>query len=346
MTSKQILIFIIAATAILFNSCSGSDTPAKDHCSDGIQNGDETGVDCGGSCEPCASTASWKEVSAPTVNQIFGIYFPTNQTGWAVGPLGNIMKSTDGGMTWSAQSSPFTGNLWQIEMIDEQTGVIGGSEGIIRTTDGGKNWAIVYNNGSVGGIDFVNSSVGYAAGGDESIVLKTIDGGKTWTELSIGITADPTGYLDVAFFNENYGYVCGTAYTGDAAIMTTDGGATWQEVSTSHPCPIFSVDVFDDKYVRAGGYYFFTTENAGKNWSANLDHISEGKMRASSFISKDEGWIAGENLYIYHTTDGGTSWEKSESTMGDAYMWTLHFNDSQHGWAVGPRSKIYVYSPD
>lgn len=34
------------------NFCVGGSTPT---CSDGIQNGDETGVDCGGSCSPCAS---------------------------------------------------------------------------------------------------------------------------------------------------------------------------------------------------------------------------------------------------------------------------------------------------
>ena len=33
--------------------CGGSSCPACPTCSDGIQNGDETGVDCGGSCAPC-----------------------------------------------------------------------------------------------------------------------------------------------------------------------------------------------------------------------------------------------------------------------------------------------------
>jgi hypothetical protein len=33
--------------------------PAPDPtCNDGIQNGDETGVDCGGSCDPCAVSAT------------------------------------------------------------------------------------------------------------------------------------------------------------------------------------------------------------------------------------------------------------------------------------------------
>ena len=36
--------------------CGGSSCPACPTCTDGIQNGDETGVDCGGSCAPCPCT--------------------------------------------------------------------------------------------------------------------------------------------------------------------------------------------------------------------------------------------------------------------------------------------------
>ena len=38
----------------------GGTTPS---CNDGIQNGDETGIDCGGSCEPCSTTITYCEAS-------------------------------------------------------------------------------------------------------------------------------------------------------------------------------------------------------------------------------------------------------------------------------------------
>lgn len=44
-------------TALLVFSCSSDDNssplPEEASCTDGLQNGDETGVDCGGSCTPC-----------------------------------------------------------------------------------------------------------------------------------------------------------------------------------------------------------------------------------------------------------------------------------------------------
>ncbi|MHA7829563.1 MAG: beta strand repeat-containing protein [Flagellimonas sp.] len=48
----------LATLALVFTSCSGDDndpTPPTPEatCDDGVQNGDETGVDCGGSCDAC-----------------------------------------------------------------------------------------------------------------------------------------------------------------------------------------------------------------------------------------------------------------------------------------------------
>ncbi|WP_136467410.1 DUF4856 domain-containing protein [Flagellimonas onchidii] len=47
-------LFVLGITVGLIASCSNDDSGVNPTCSDGIQNGDETGVDCGGSaCEPC-----------------------------------------------------------------------------------------------------------------------------------------------------------------------------------------------------------------------------------------------------------------------------------------------------
>ncbi|WP_299672155.1 hypothetical protein [uncultured Polaribacter sp.] len=56
---KQILsILMIMASFTLVISCGDDDPIITSSCTDGIQNGDETGIDCGGSlCEPCASNS-------------------------------------------------------------------------------------------------------------------------------------------------------------------------------------------------------------------------------------------------------------------------------------------------
>lgn len=53
---KLVKHFTMAAIAGLFlAACSNDDEGTEPTCTDGIQNGDEEGVDCGGSCTPCST---------------------------------------------------------------------------------------------------------------------------------------------------------------------------------------------------------------------------------------------------------------------------------------------------
>lgn len=52
---KHLFPITFVLLALVFVQCNREDDKAiyLDRCYDGIQNGDETGIDCGGSCEPC-----------------------------------------------------------------------------------------------------------------------------------------------------------------------------------------------------------------------------------------------------------------------------------------------------
>lgn len=56
-TKFKLTMLFIATFAVLVVGCSkddnGPDPVADPTCTDGIKNGDETGIDCGGSCTPC-----------------------------------------------------------------------------------------------------------------------------------------------------------------------------------------------------------------------------------------------------------------------------------------------------
>ncbi|PTX60362.1 putative secreted protein (Por secretion system target) [Kordia periserrulae] len=76
----------IRRSLALSDKCSGTPPPPPT-CDDGIQNGDETGVDCGGtSCAPCQSSCSENEV---TLTITFDNY--PEETSWSL--------VTDGGTT-------------------------------------------------------------------------------------------------------------------------------------------------------------------------------------------------------------------------------------------------------
>ena len=75
--------------------CGGITCPACPTCNDGIQNGDETGVDCGGpDCSPCNSGGN---------ETVFAHYFETGWDGWQDG--GSDCFRYSGGRSWEGNYS-------------------------------------------------------------------------------------------------------------------------------------------------------------------------------------------------------------------------------------------------
>ena len=79
----------------------------------------------------------------PIVNttSLNSIKFVNDSIGWSVGNGGVIIKTTDGGETWSTQNSGTSSDLKSVFFNDQYAGYAVGKNGtVIRTTDGGSNW--------------------------------------------------------------------------------------------------------------------------------------------------------------------------------------------------------------
>jgi hypothetical protein len=109
------------------------------------------------------------------------VWFINSSTGWIIAPGGSIQISTNGGNSWSAQSSSTTSNLMAIWFTPSgQRGWVGGSGGVIRFTSEnlGTNWTSQISNTSsqIEEFFFLNSTTGWAAGSGGAII-KTYTGG-------------------------------------------------------------------------------------------------------------------------------------------------------------------------
>ena len=60
MKKTTLLLSLFFVTLALFTACDKEEDTNTTNatCTDGIQNGNETGIDCGGSCSPCSTTAT------------------------------------------------------------------------------------------------------------------------------------------------------------------------------------------------------------------------------------------------------------------------------------------------
>src|SRR5215470_14626255 len=170
----------------------------------------------------------------PQGNTLRGVATLSPSSTVAVGDFGTILRTTDGGATWTPQFSGTTYRLRGVSFVDANNGTAVGDFGtIVRTTDGGATWTPQTSGttNALYGVSFVDANTGTAVG-DFGTILNTTDGGATWTRQFSG-TID---YLyGVSFTDGNTGTAVGCVLVtphprcaGRGAILrTTDGGVTW-----------------------------------------------------------------------------------------------------------------------
>jgi len=181
----------------------------------------------------------------PKPNGICGLWVVNPMVAYGVGrydgPPAVMIKTSDGGVTWTSwDMQPFGAtSLIDCYFFDANRGFAVGGSGsslhrhavILATSDGGATWQTRYVSNRPGSewcwkISFPNPSTGYVSIEREDAVapryvLKTTDGGMTWTELPFIDDYDEEG---IGFASTNVGWVGG--WTGDT-YETLDGGASW-----------------------------------------------------------------------------------------------------------------------
>ena len=156
--------------------------------------------------------------------------FTNDNTGYAVSRLGKIVKTTDGGSTWTSLNSTVNFYLKKIQFVNPNIGyVIGGDNTgsyLLKTTDAGQSWSVINLNsiekGFPTGMYFKNENEGYITG--NKLFIKTSNGGLNWTNI---LTNTSENFSDVKFRDNNFGIA--TANSSNY-YKSTNGGATWQSI--------------------------------------------------------------------------------------------------------------------
>lgn len=285
------------------------------------------------------TNAQWTPQTSGTTKDLYDSFFTDAQTGWVVGSGGTILKTSNGGNTWSAISTTITSALNAVFFYNASTGWICGDAGkILKTTDGGASWSPQSLGISVSGflkdVFFVSPTTGFIAG--TYGVYKTTDGGNTW---SLSHTSNSSQINAVRFANASTGWSAGL---NGKIRMTTDGGATWTQVNQS------SGDDYYDLATTSTGKTFFvgfknevlSTSNGGQNF---VSTTAPSDIHGLCFRDATNGWFCGTSGKIYSTNDAGNSWTQvtsgSTKTLKD-----IEFLDSSTGWCVGYGGTILRYT--
>lgn len=247
----------------------------------------------------------------PTSNQLVSLDFIDENTGWAVGDCGTIVKTNDGGLSWRILDYAFPG----VEFTDVNfpTALLGYAVGkhgyIIKTTNGGETWTKQSIRGEdIHGNDlyrvrFKDKNTGWIIG-EKGLILFTDDGGSRWTKQESN-TAQNLYAIDFLGSSD----IC-VAGANNVILITTNNGQIWQEKPYSNPAE--KAFTYLDVYFRnenrgwIGGYYFtedngneykqgvlLKTSDAGNTWN---------REAYSSDVSYDSDWSYDEHETGEYTT--------------------------------------------
>jgi photosystem II stability/assembly factor-like uncharacterized protein len=283
---------------------------------------------------------SWTKATVPAGTWAHEARFADRLHGVAVGQSGNVVRTVDGGVTWTQVQPMGSGILLNdVEAVDPTTWFYGGSSGTLaRSTDGGLTWTSITSGSTntTNAIDAVDALVAFSAN-DGGEIARTTDGGGHWVRTTVGGFDANGEILDVDFVDPTTGWAVGSNdhFGGsDGRISRSDdGGLTWTLQLSAPSASFSSIAAVDSQtaFVTSswGASTVIRTMDGGLNW---LDASPpSGSFRAICFVDALTGWVAGDG--IYKTTDGGMSWVQQHT--GGATLAEISFADALNGWASG-----------
>ncbi|GAA4464573.1 hypothetical protein GCM10023093_15180 [Nemorincola caseinilytica] len=165
-------------------------------------------------------TMALKQPTAVAGKKLHGVHLQGSSNGWAVGEGGVIIKTTNGGSAWTAQTAGTTQTLNKVRFFTANDGIIVGNAGtILRTTNGGTTWAATTVGTQNLNAVYYGSATQIWIAGNGGTILYSSNGGTTWSTQTTGMTTDLNGIG---------GYGTGTVWAcGDGGKMLKySGGAT------------------------------------------------------------------------------------------------------------------------
>lgn len=214
---------------------------------------------------------TWKQARVPTRSLLTAVHMHDERTGWAVGHDAIILRTIDGGMSWTVSHRAPEEELPLLDVWfrDGKTGFAVGAYGhFLFTRDGGETWMPRV----ISGNDFhLNALIPVAGAGHDS------------QRLYIAAEA-------------------GTIYRSD------DGGENWKELPSPYGGSWFGGLAPDGNRVLLVGLrgHLFRSENGGDHW-IEVDTGTQSTLTGAFSLSEDLMVFAGLGGILLTSRDGGRS---------------------------------------
>ncbi|MFI5237501.1 MAG: YCF48-related protein, partial [Ignavibacteriales bacterium] len=276
----------------------------------------------------------WTELNpkVPRVTYI-GLHFVNKDTGWACGQSGAVIKTLDGGSSWTISETPLNNLLLKTYSYNGEIVLVTGYDGIIlRSSDAGENFELipsgVGNGFDLWGVQMLNDTLGWVCGLNQTL-LKTTDAGFTWQQINSGLNQH---YWSLNFLNEMYGMIaCGSGIV----LKTTDGGNSWTQTQAGDTRSLYTLDVIDSLHIAAAGAdgKNVYSSNGGATWISNQDIPAFTATNWIEFIDANTGYSVQDVYDIRKTTNRGQSW--FNPAVNVTSEWHIQLLDDGTGYSCG-----------
>ena len=273
------------------------------------------------SCGLQAQTFDWKWLN-PTpegAEPMYDIHMPDSQTMVAAGRDGHVMRSADGGQTWSVQKAAES-TLFALDFGDAQHGWACGKQGLlVKTSNGGISWTVQSVPGSFdfNDVDFVDAQNGWLAG--PGVILRTSNGGNTWQNVSPNTFFSAGG---IHFITAQEGWFCGTI---GAIMHTTDGGTTWTSQTSNSNNELRDIRFLDNQTGWACGVSgtIVKTGDGGNTWTVQPSGANLTYLNAVAIADAQTAWVCGQDGSLLKTSNGGSNWSSVYPSQISMDFWGI-----------------------
>ncbi|MBJ7458642.1 MAG: hypothetical protein JHD02_05595 [Thermoleophilaceae bacterium] len=212
---------------------------------------------------------NWTPVKTVTGTGMFNFEFVSGTVGYAVGDRTDLLKTTDGGLTWNAvpgDLATVAQDLRSVSCADESTCIatVASSSSVLRTVDGGASWSavVVTLMNTVNAVGFLDSSRAVAVGPGGTLAASA-DSGAVWSYRNS--VADGT-FRGIRADSPKSAFVFGD---NGAIARSANGGGWWTSLTAVSSSTVIDATAADPQRIFAldAQGFLHTSDNSGITWT-------------------------------------------------------------------------------
>ncbi|HUM45863.1 MAG TPA: YCF48-related protein [Chitinophagales bacterium] len=313
-----------------------------------------------------STSAQWTVLNSTTTSDLYDVEFLNNDYGIAVGDGGTILKTIDGGATWTDLNFSGPDNFNAVALSGTDTIYAAGTGTLMptvyRSGDGGVSWQKVL-------LDATTLSICTSPDGDVFAAAENIyhsqDGGENWLAPYV-VAPTVSAFTIQAAGNQtvHMGANVGGIITYSAIMARTENGGNsfWDFDVFSFPnanaLSAFSFTDPDTGYLFMNDYDFFSPNDSSQLirvfnfqlmpalggdsvWTFNyqsLNLLFGDYINDCKFFKDHTGYAVGTKGIVFRSTDGGVTW--TDDHTGTSPLFALSMTDEKNGYAVGAGGTI------